>query len=106
MTAFLVSVLGIAAIAVLAAKLVTARLPQLHIVGQIALAAAAPMLVAVILFIVMTVLTLGQPMSRSEANSAGMVVFAGAFFLVYALVGCVVIGLPSAAVSVSLFRRS
>jgi hypothetical protein len=101
--------LGTAVAAILvttfAAWRLVARRPDRSVGSQVMAAALSFPALALVLFVVATVVALVGASDAPANQGAGMVVFAFVFFLIYALVIGVVIGIPTAIVAVRSFRR-
>lgn len=104
MNAITGTILGVVVVTTIAAWLIERRWPSGSYLSNSIWAAASVPVIATILFAVMTVLTLVQGRGDHPSN-VGMPIFAGAFFVIYACMAGLVIGLPTAMVAVRLLRR-
>lgn len=80
------------------------RQPAASTGRQVLLATLSSPALAVVLFIVAVLVTLAQPSRPEPASGPGMAIFAMVFFLFYAAVSGLVVGLPTAFVAVRAFR--
>ena len=105
MTALIGWPLAVLVITAIAARVAVTRLPDASYSKQVFWAALGFPAVAVALFVIAVVVTLVSASGSSDPGAGpGMPIFAFTFFLVYALMGAAVIGLPTAFVAVRIFR--
>jgi hypothetical protein len=99
------SVIAAVLVTMLAAWLLVTRQPDRPASSQIMRAALSFPALATLLFVVATTVALVGARDAPANQGAGMAVFAMVFFLFYAIVVGVIVGIPTAIVAVRLFRR-
>lgn len=99
------SIVAIAAITFAAAWLATSRWPHRTQRWQVTFSALSVPLLSVVLFAVAVLSTLAHAPSVPERGTAGMVIFSMVFFLFYAVVAGLVVGIPTAIAAVRALRR-
>lgn len=99
------SIAAIIAITAGAAWLAMLRWPARTQRWQITLAALSFPLLSVLLFALAVIVTLIDAPSVPERGTVGMVIFSLVFFLFYAVVAGLVIGIPTAIIAVKALRR-
>lgn len=104
MEGLIASIAGVVAVTIIAAWLLERGRPGASYLSNSIWAAMSVPVIAVILFVVLTVITLVSGRGDHPAN-VGMPIFAGVFFIVYAFMGGLIIGLPTAMFAVKLLRR-
>ncbi len=104
MEGLIASIAGVVAITVAAAWALERGRPGASYLSNSIWAAMSVPAIAFVLFVVMTVITLLSGRGEHPSN-VGMPIFAGVFFLVYAFMGALIVGLPTAMVAVRILRR-
>lgn len=99
------SVVAIVAITFAAAWFATSRWPNRTQRWQVTFSALSVPLLSVVLFVVAVLVTLADASSVPERGTVGMVIFSMVFFLFYAIVAGLVIGIPTAMIAVRTLRR-
>lgn len=99
------SVVAIVAITFAAAWFATSRWPHRTQRWQVAFSAFSVPLLSVVLFAVAVLVTLVDASSVPERGTVGMVIFSMVFFLCYAVVAGLVVGIPTAMIAIRALRR-
>ncbi|WP_425069061.1 hypothetical protein [Reyranella sp.] len=99
------SILTIVGLTAGASWLATSRWPERSQRWQVTLAALCVPLLSVLLFGLAVVVTLVGAADMPERGTVGMVIFSMAFFLFYAIVAGLAVGIPTAMVAVRMMRR-
>lgn len=99
------SVVAIVAITFAAAWFGTSRWPHKTQRWQVTFSAFSVPLLSVVLFTVAVLVTLVGASNVPERGTVGMVIFSMVFFLFYAIVAGLVIGIPTAMIAVRTLRR-
>lgn len=99
------SVVAIVTITFAAAWLVTARWPHRTVRWQVMLSAFSVPILSTALFVAAVLVTLADVPNVPERGTVGMVIFSMVFFLFYAVVAGLVIGIPTAMAAVRMLRR-
>ena len=99
------SVVAIVAITFAAAWFATSRWPHRTQWWQVAFSAFSVPLLSVVLFTVAVLVTLVDASSVPERGTVGMVIFSMVFFLLYAVVAGLVVGIPTAMIAIRALRR-
>lgn len=102
----LASVVLVVAVTSAAAWLATSRWPHRTRRWQVTFAALSVPLLSVVLFAIAVLTALADGPGAAERGTVGMVIFSMVFFLLYALVAGLAIGIPTAVISVRMLRRS
>lgn len=102
---FVGSVVAIVAITFAAAWFGTSRWPHKTQRWQVTFSAFSAPLLSVVLFTVAVLMTLVDASNVPERGTVGMVIFSMVFFLFYAIVAGLVIGIPTAMIAVRALRR-
>jgi hypothetical protein len=87
------------------AWLLTSRWPGRTQRWQVTLAAFSFPLLSILLFALAVIVTLIDAPSVPERGTVGMVIFSLVFFLFYAVVAGLIVGIPTAMVAVKALRR-
>jgi hypothetical protein len=103
MNAIVGTIVGVVVVTTIAAWLIERRWPAGSYLSNSIWAAASVPVIAAILFAVMTAVTLVNGRGDHPAN-VGMPIFAGVFFLVYACMAGLIIGLPTAMIALKVMR--
>lgn len=99
------SVVAIVAVTFAAAWLATSRWPDRTRRWQVTFSALSVPLLSVVLFGVAVMVALAETADVPERGTVGMVIFSMVFFLFYAVVAGLVIGIPTAMIAVRALRR-
>jgi len=99
------SIVAIVAITFAAAWFATSRWPHRTQRWQVAFSAFSVPLLSVVLFAVAVLVTLIDASSVPERGTVGMVMFSMVFFLFYAVVAGLVVGIPTAMIAIRALRR-
>jgi len=97
--------LGVLLVTVLTAWWLVRRSPGASSSRQVMLASLSFPALAIVGFVLATAVTLLGAQPQEPGGGAGMVVFALVFFLFYALVIGVAVGIPTAIIAIRAFRK-
>ncbi len=99
------SVVAIVAITFAAAWFATSRWPHRTRRWQVTFSALSVPVLSAVLFTAAVMATLANAPAVPERGTVGMVIFSMVFFLFYAIVAGLVIGIPTAMIAVRTLRR-